>query len=573
MDKETIIEEFNELSDSKKTVGQLKRIIKSRLTSEGITALNDKIRSILGEDNKKTIDDIESYANLDEIIELTKEYINPTATPKRKLHPSQSVATKKQKFLDEIRKDLNILILLYKYQNDKKLSVNRKDFEKVTSFDSKNSILPAYIFETLLDYKSEEQDLYIPGLWYVFNNIPSVLGLDKKQSKELYDHLVSSYVHFAEKRDIELRLTKNKTRDDLIKEFVPFTFKGNIFTFESFKDYCTFVLAYQINKFNKEIIKTNIDYYNYIYTDNTINYKNACIKYSDTKQKQFESNCTVCFLCGKRLHYEEYQKTDKRLINAHNDHIVPLLIGWITGIIHCPVNYSIVHGACNESKSKRVPFPNINIQNYQTLYNRLVTLSSTVDIETITDSIADELFKAYTSKLPTELQTEDIKKLIFDKFSAKLQGGYRPSINYKTSLMTQPVKERDQILQTIRVLEHLLDAENGYIVLDVIKFFYLVLDLQKKKFTGGGKEDNMIKAFFNSFDDKARDLKDNTVYMDIDDRVTFFKERIVLLMEFSFKLYEEYKPTKNYINYSDFIVDRVQHVLNYQTNSKLTFYH
>ena len=112
-------------------------------------------------------------------------------------------------------------------------------------------------------------------------------------------------------------------------------------------------------------------------------------------------------------------------------------------------------------------------------------------------------------------------------------------------------------------------------VFDLIKFFYIVLDIynsQKVKHLGGGVVDDKIKSFFNTFNNKARNLKDHKEYMDINTRLKFFKERIILLMEFSFLLYEEYKPTKGYNNYSDFIVDRVQKILNYGSDATLTFY-
>ena len=97
-----------------------------------------------------------------------------------------------------------------------------------------------------------------------------------------------------------------------------------------------------------------------------------------------------------------------------------LLIAWITGIIHCPVNYSIVHGSCNTSKNNDIPFPNINILEYRTLYDRLSQLSKTVDIETVTDQMVEEMFKIYSSKLPQELQTEEAKQMLMTKLSEKI---------------------------------------------------------------------------------------------------------------------------------------------------------
>lgn len=541
---------------------------------------------------------------------------------------------KRKREEDEIKKNIKILIILHQYQKKKQLILGtRKDFESKTIFNTKNVLFLSYVYEVLLAFRSNTEKLYYDALWYLLSEVPTVTSLRtiKDTSKDITYNNINTFLNsnitsFISPYNYKFHLTYDARRDRFFSSFAFADFKTTkernqtYYNFQSFNEYIKFGLLYRLNSLipssNRELINANIQFYNYIFTDNTINYKNVAIEYSDPKENDYESNCQICYLCGKRLHYEEHTER-KKLLGAHIDHIVPLAIAWITGIIHCPVNYIYVHASCNESKNNKVPFPDIEIQDYPNLRERLDHLVSTVSDDVILSNVADAVLELIKG-MPKHLQTpksiqklnEDIikkyeesikkqnppskpsravpklrvsKKTSFHKFnprSKSKKGGRIPSVDFTKAIDLQgslSIYKNNQIKNAIKRLEGILDIKNGYILYDLIKFFYMVSDIYNLKVTkkqvGGSKIDESIETFFEKFDAVVLNIEDKKEYMDKEDRGIFFKERIVLLMEFSFLLYEQYKQSKNYSNYSDFIVDRAQHMLNYSTNNTLTFFH
>lgn len=652
MSKKSIIDDFKRLPTNEQTVGKLKNIIIGHYPYYRLETNKNFLREKIGTENKDKVN-IRNI-DIDEIIEKatgskpssstraaaasksaasavlsmatgvkrSRDHRVPRIIPEEDEEDEEQLA-KRKKEEDEIKKNIKLLIILHQYQKNKKLILGaRKDFESKTVFNTKNILFLSYVYEVLLAFKSNDPKLYYAVLWYVLSEIPTVTSLrtDKDISKdttyqEIDKFLNSSIDSFISPYDYKFSLTYDASRDVLLSSFADFktTKEGKkiYYNFQSFNEYIKFGLLYRLNSLihssNKEIINANTEFYNYIITDNTINYKNVAIEYSPyIKDKDYESNCQICYLCGKRLHYEQHTQR-KKLLHAHIDHIVPLAIAWITGIIHCPVNYIYVHASCNESKNNKVPFPDIKIQDYPDLQKRLDGLVSTVSEDVILSNIADDVFELI-KKIPQHLQTpenieiinkkilkkyeEDIKKQNppskalptpksrFNPIGKSKKGGRIPSLDFTKAIDLQGSLSRykiNLITNTIKRLEGLLDIKNGYILYDLIKFFYIVLDIynlkQTKKQVGGAKIDESIEGFFEKFDAIDSNLKDKKEYMDREDRAIFLKERIVLLMEFSFILYEQYKESKNYSNYSDFIVDRAQHMLNYSTNRTLTFFH
>jgi hypothetical protein len=359
---------------------------------------------------------------------------------------------------------------------------------------------------------------------------------------------------------------------------------------------------------NEELIKLLIKYFdNY-----KIRFKEKFLN-NDMPMRYSSNGKCICYLCGKEVHTKKYEI----------EHILPNTISYITGVINFPLNYSYSHPECNKAKDYYIPtlkyeIPNkVELKNYAIELNELLdNVKQELNLDILNDDIARKIYKQFIQKLPVSAkQIENIKKITdkvyeiaerANKGKQQMQEGglyqtqtknirditenFVKNLNKKTTQLK--ISNLTKILQlnnTIKELSKMLMKESNEIkreilkdLLNYIETVYSILNGRRNTYGGNqqvGDKKN-YEAFFKFFslDDSMEDTRTKNYFpneetyrtlptiMTVNERIKFYKARLIVLNDFSFQLCNAY----NFPNYTAFIVSRYNECVNLNFNDVIS---
>ena len=443
-----------------------------------------------------------------------------------------------------------------------------------TVFDTKNILIPMYIFELYLDYLSNN-DFYYKVSYYNFN---------KAMGRHPYLPCGPNVKEPCSSLNNEIELFNNEMKPPII------VYLNRVkYPFNTFKEYLSALMKYIINeRVTENVINTILESF-----DNLPSFKqcaiNGHLRYSPViEDAEQRSECTICYLCGRRLFYNRNGKET----NTDIDHIVPYISGYITGVIHFPSNYLPTHAKCNGPKSDNLP----NIYSIDaTLQAKLADMQANIPYDKLRDDISEKIIKSIFKSLPEQFNNPDkvkdilsyavtlvddnvfkkqkisrggnkdldkMEKDVYSKKSSDMSIEYHHPITPEKSsklkkkhLSSSKISYTSELNHTIQMLNRKLQLKNIItvndnievkILIELINYLTICLDIMhtpRHIHSGGGLT---YTQFFNKYGNEdlapAHFGSDEEIQlMSIDDRVKFFKARIELYVNFSFLLARSYR--------------------------------